>query len=50
MNKQEFVDYDNLKFYDEQLKEYIDSKIVVAINEYRAEDQENDPSTEIEEF
>jgi len=50
MDKQEFVDYDNLKFYDEQLKEYIDNKIVAAISEYRTEDQENEPSAEIEEF
>ena len=29
-----FVDYENLKKYDEQLKEYIDQKIAEALAEY----------------
>lgn len=33
-NKKNFVDYENLKKYDEQLKKYIDKKIAEAIAAY----------------
>jgi len=34
MDKKNFVDYENLKQYDEQLKKYIDEKIAEAIAAY----------------
>ena len=42
MNVKGFVDYENLKSYDEQLKAYIDKKVAEAIEAYRAEDEAND--------
>jgi len=33
-----FVDFDNLKQYDALLKEYIDTRINTAIDNYRQED------------
>lgn len=42
MNKKSFVDYENLKNYDEQLKDYINKKIAEAIEAYREEDETND--------
>jgi hypothetical protein len=37
-----FVDYNNLKEYDEQIKKYIDKKLAEAIEAYRTEDEAND--------
>ncbi len=37
-----FVDYNNLKEYDELIKEYIDKKLTEAIEAYRIEDEAND--------
>lgn len=37
-----FVNYENLKSYDEQLKAYIDKKVAEAIAAYREEDEAND--------
>lgn len=45
MSKQGFVDYENLKLYDENLKQYIENKIQEAIDQYRAEDIADDPDT-----
>ena len=54
MSNKGFVDYENLKSYDEQLKDYINKKIAEAIEAYRVEDEANDnifddQSDEIEE-
>lgn len=37
-----FVDFDNLKQYDTLLKEYIETRINTAINNYRQEDIADD--------
>lgn len=37
-----FVDFDNLKQYDALLKEYIDTRINTAIDNYRQEDIADD--------
>ena len=37
-----YVNYENLKAYDEQLKKYIEEKIAEAIETYRVEDENND--------
>lgn len=37
-----FIDFENLKQYDEQLKNYIDKKIAEAINTYREKDKADD--------
>lgn len=37
MTKTSFVDFENLKQYDEQLKKYIDKKIAEAIKENQKE-------------
>jgi len=37
-----YVDYENLKSYDEQLKKYIDKKVAEAINAYREKDKADD--------
>lgn len=37
-----FVDYNNLKEYDEQIKKYIDKKLAEAIEAYRVEDKADD--------
>jgi hypothetical protein len=42
MSDKGFVNYENLKNYDEQLKAYIDKKIAEAIETYRVEDDSND--------
>lgn len=42
MSVKGFMDYENLKSYDEQLKNYIDKKIAEAIEAYRVEDEAND--------
>lgn len=42
MSVKGFVDYENLKSYDEQLKAYIDKKVAEAIEAYRIEDETND--------
>lgn len=42
MSVKGFVDYENLKNYDEQLKAYIDKKVAEAIEAYRAEDVADD--------
>lgn len=42
MSNKGFVDYENLKSYDEQLKAYIDKIVAEAIEAYRAEDEAND--------
>lgn len=42
MSVKGFVDYENLKNYDEQLKAYIDKKVAEAIEAYRAEDTADD--------
>lgn len=36
------LDYEGLKIYDQQLKEYINKKIEEAINAYREEDKADD--------
>ena len=42
MSVKGFVDYENLKNYDEQLKAYIDKKVAEAIEAYRVEDAADD--------
>lgn len=56
MSNKGFVNYENLKSYDEQLKAYINKKVAEAIQAYREEDEANDnifddqSDEEIEEF
>ena len=42
MVDKKFVNFENLKQYDEQLKKYIDQEIAKAIEAYRIEDQADD--------
>lgn len=40
--KNQYMDLDDLRKYDALLKDYIDQKIAIAIDEYRQEDESND--------
>lgn len=42
MTDQNRLDYEGLKLYDMYLKQYIDKKIVEAIDAYRKEDKADD--------